>query len=205
MMLNLAGYQEIKQLAVTGEIAAFQLGEKDISDRFAIPEKLYGRESEVQILLDAFERVANGATEMILVAGFSGIGKTAVINEVHKPIIKQRGYFIKGKFEQLNPNLPVLAFVQVFRDLILQLLGESDAELAIWKEKILAALGENGQVIIEVIPELERIIGKQPPVPELSCIAAQNRFNFWKSLIEMADNALYQAKHKVTIATVVPP
>jgi predicted ATPase/signal transduction histidine kinase len=166
-----------------GEITPFDLGKMDRCDRFLIPEKLYGREAEVQTLLDAFERVANppesGHTgaEMILVAGFSGIGKTAVINEVHKPIVKQRGYFIKGKFDQFNRNIPFSAFVQAFRDLMGQLLGESDADLANWKAKILEAVGENGQVLIEVIPELGQIIGKQPTVPELSGNAAQNRFN----------------------------
>jgi predicted ATPase len=169
--------QCLQQWQATGGIISFKLGERDICDRFLIPEKLYGRENEVQTLLDAFERVAHGATEMMLVAGFSGIGKTAVVNEVHKPIVKQRGYFIKGKFDQFNRNIPFSAFVQAFRDLMGQLLGESDVELAHWKAKILEALGENGQVIIEVIPELEQIIGTQPTIPELSGSAAQNRFN----------------------------
>ncbi|BDA70107.1 Serine/Threonine protein kinase and Signal Transduction Histidine Kinase (STHK) with GAF sensor [Calothrix sp. PCC 7716] len=146
-------------------------------ERFNIPEKLYGRETEVQTLLDAFERVAQGSSEMMLVAGFSGIGKTAVVSEVHKPIVKQRGYFIKGKFDQFNRNIPFGAFVQAFRDLIWQLLSESDAQLQSWKVKILEALGENAQVIIELIPELERVIGAQPSAPELSGSAAQNRFN----------------------------
>ncbi|OZH53805.1 hypothetical protein AFK68_15205, partial [Hydrocoleum sp. CS-953] len=118
-----------------------------------------------------------GGAEIMLVAGFSGIGKTAVVNEVHKPITRQKGYFIKGKFDQFNRNIPFSAFVQAFRDLMGQLLGESDAQLQEWKEKILEAVGESGQVLIEVIPELERIIGQQPPVPELSGSAAQNRFN----------------------------
>jgi predicted ATPase len=113
----------------------------------------------------------------MLVAGFSGIGKTAVINEVHKPIVRQRGYFIKGKFDQFNRNIPFSAFVIAFRELMGQLLGESDAALAEWKSQILSALGEQGQVIIEVIPELEEIIGPQPTVSELSGTAAQNRFN----------------------------
>ena len=161
----------------TGEILPFELGERDIGDRFIIPEKLYGRETEVQTLLQAFERVAEGVSELMLVAGFSGIGKTAVVNEVHKPIVRQRGYFIKGKFDQFNRNIPFSGFVQAFRDLMGQLLSESDTQLQVWKSQILAALGENGQVIIEVIPELERIIGQQPPAPELSGTAAQNRFN----------------------------
>ena len=161
----------------TGKIEPFELGKRDVSDRFLIPEKLYGRESEVQTLLEVFNRVANGSCEIVLVAGFSGIGKTAVINEVHKPIVRQRGYFIKGKFDQLQRNIPFSAFVQAFRDLMGQLLGESDTQLETWKSKILTALGEDGQVIIEVIPELERIIGKQPPAAELSGSAVQNRFN----------------------------
>ena len=160
-----------------GNIPAFELGTRDISDCFIIPEKLYGRHKEVETLLAAFDRVAAGKTEMMLVAGFSGIGKTAVVNEVHKPIVRQRGYFIKGKFDQFQRNIPLSAFVQSFRDLMGQLLSESDAQIAQWKSKILSALGENGQVIIDVIPELERIIGKQPHVPELSGSAAQNRFN----------------------------
>ena len=166
-----------QQWQTTGKITPFELGERDICDRFLIPEKLYGREKEVQILLDAFERIAAGETEMMLVTGFSGIGKTAVVNEVHKPIVEKRGYFIKGKFDQFNRNIPFSAFVQAFRDLMGQLLSESDVQLQQWKSKILNVVGDNGQVIIEVIPELEGIVGKQPPVPELSGSAAQNRFN----------------------------
>ncbi|MGD1805195.1 trifunctional serine/threonine-protein kinase/ATP-binding protein/sensor histidine kinase [Dapis sp. BLCC M126] len=160
-----------------GKIESFELGERDLCDHFIIPEKLYGREQEVQALLDCFERVAEGKRELMLVAGYSGIGKTAVVNEVHKPIIRQRGYFIKGKFDQFNRNIPFSAFVIAFRSLMGQILSESDAELQEWKTKILEALGTNGQVMIEVIPELERVIGKQPPAPELSGSAAQNRFN----------------------------
>ncbi|MBD2598129.1 AAA family ATPase [Nostoc spongiaeforme FACHB-130] len=167
----------LSQYKETGTIAEFKLGQRDLCDRFTIPEKLYGRETEVQVLLDAFERVAVGTTELMLVAGFSGIGKTAVINEVHKPIVRQRGYFIKGKFDQFNRNIPFSAFVQAFRDLVGQLLSESDTQLQHWKTQTLAALGENAQVIIELIPELERIIGIQPPAVELSGTAAQNRFN----------------------------
>ncbi|MEG5140403.1 AAA family ATPase, partial [Microcoleus sp. A6-D4] len=167
----------LTQIQETGSIDSFDVGTRDLCDRFLIPDKLYGREAEVSTILQAFERVSEGATEMMLVAGFSGIGKTAVINEVHKPIVRQRGYFIKGKFDQFNRNIPFSAFVQVFRDLMWQLLSESDRELHIWKTQILQALGDNGQVMIEVIPELERIIGKQAPATELSGTAAQNRFN----------------------------
>ncbi|MBC1235804.1 ATP-binding sensor histidine kinase [Nostoc sp. 2RC] len=167
----------LQQLRETASLESFEIATRDVCDRFIIPDKLYGRDMEVQTLLEAFDRVSNGATEMMLVAGFSGIGKTAVVNEVHKPIVRQRGYFIKGKFDQFQRNIPFSAFVQAFRDLMEQLLTESDVQLAQWKNKILEAVGENGQVIIEVIPELSRIIGEQSPAVELSGTAAQNRFN----------------------------
>lgn len=169
--------QCLEQLKNRGRVESFPIAQRDICDRFIIPEKLYGRQAEVKSLLDAFEGVSQGSTEIMLVAGFSGIGKTAVINEVHKPIVRQRGYFIKGKFDQFGRNIPFSAFVQAFRDLIGQLLSETDAQFEQWKCKILSALGENGQVMIEVIPELESMIGKQPPALELSGSAAQNRFN----------------------------
>lgn len=165
------------QLKETGNIESFTIAQQDISDRFMIPEKLYGREAEVQQLLAAFDRVNINQTEMMLVAGFSGIGKTAVINEVHKPIVRQRGYFIKGKYDQFNRHIPLAAFVQAFRDLMGQILSESDSKLQTWKTHIWEAVGDNGQVLIDVIPELEEIIGPQPPALELSGNAAQNRFN----------------------------
>ncbi|MEG4317734.1 MULTISPECIES: serine/threonine-protein kinase PknK [unclassified Microcoleus] len=174
-----------RQLEKTGKIQDFEIGQRDLCDRFIIPEKLYGREAEVAQLLAAFDRISGSKTlpgnqskrELMLVAGFSGIGKTAIVNEVHKPIVGARGYFIKGKFDQFNRNIPLGAFVQAFRELIGQLLSESDAELANWKTQILAALGDSAQVIIDVIPELEQIIGQQPTATELSGTAAQNRFN----------------------------
>nr|WP_308189106.1 AAA family ATPase [Nostoc mirabile] len=178
----------LEQLNFTDKIKTFKIATRDVCDRFLLREKLYGRENEVQQLLAAFERVANPpesplgkgglrGVELMLVAGFSGIGKTAVVNEVHKPILKQRGYFIKGKFDQFNRNIPFSAFVQAFRNLMMQLLTESDQQLHQWKTSILEAVGENGQVIIEVIPELEIIIGQQLPAPKLSGNGVQNRFN----------------------------
>ncbi|HIK05922.1 MAG TPA: AAA family ATPase [Trichormus sp. M33_DOE_039] len=160
-----------------GKIDPFELALKDISDRFLIPEKLYGRQQEVTTLLAAFERVTRGTTEMILVAGLSGIGKTAVVNEIHKPIVRQQSYFIKGKFDQFQRDIPLSGLVQAFRDLIGQILLESDAKIQQLRTKILSVLGEQAQVIIDVIPELEKIIGKQPIVAELSGIAIQHRFN----------------------------
>ncbi|MBL1179184.1 trifunctional serine/threonine-protein kinase/ATP-binding protein/sensor histidine kinase [Pantanalinema sp. GBBB05] len=186
----------LHQWRETGQIARFTIATHDICDRFLIPETLYGRASEVQTLLDAFDRVADGKSELMLVAGFSGIGKTAVVNEVHKPITRQRGYFIKGKFDQFNRNLPLSALVQALRDLLRQLLTESDAQLRLWKTKILEALGENGQVVIDVIPDLELIIGKQPDIPELSGSAAQKRFNL---LFQKFIQVFTQKEHPLVI------
>jgi PAS domain S-box-containing protein len=174
-----------EQWEATGTIDRFELGMRDLSDRFTIPAHLYGREREIQTLLASFDRVAspaenrvcNGAAELILVAGCSGIGKTAIVNEVHKPITRQHGYFIKGKFDQFNRHLPLSAFVQALRDLTRQLLSESDSQLQIWRTQLSIALGDSAQVIVEVIPELEQIIGSQPPAIELSGTAAQHRFN----------------------------
>ncbi|WP_336604279.1 serine/threonine-protein kinase PknK [Tolypothrix bouteillei] len=164
-------------LETTGSLASFQLGKRDIPDRFIISEKLYGRQTEVETLLAAFNRVSAGATEIMLVAGCSGIGKTVVVNEVHKPIVRQKGYFIQGKFDQFGRNIPFLGLVQAFRDLMVQLLSESPEQIKQWKAKILEALGEQGRVIIDVIPEVELLIGKQPPISPLEPGAAQNRFN----------------------------
>jgi predicted ATPase/signal transduction histidine kinase/serine/threonine protein kinase/DNA-binding response OmpR family regulator len=158
--------------------ASFQLGTQDISDHFAISGKLYGREKEVETLVSTFNRVAQGNTEVIFISGLSGMGKTTLVQEIYKPIVQQGGYFICGKFDQLQNSSPLSGLVQAFRILIQQLLTESKQKLEVWKTKILEALGENSQVLIEVLPELELLIGKHPPAPQLEPNAAQNRFNF---------------------------
>ena len=113
----------------------------------------------------------------MLVAGYSGIGKSSLVNEVHKPIVRQGGYFIGGKFDPFKRDIPYASIIQAFQDLMRQLLTESTQQLQTWKQKLLAALSTNGQVIIDVIPEVELIIGKQPPVPQLGFTESQNRFN----------------------------
>jgi predicted ATPase/signal transduction histidine kinase/DNA-binding response OmpR family regulator/tRNA A-37 threonylcarbamoyl transferase component Bud32 len=165
------------QLKTTGKIADFIPGTADKAGQLLIPQKLYGRASEVQELMATFDRVASGTTEMMLVSGYSGIGKTVLVNEVHKPIVRQRGYFIAGKFDQFKRNIPYASLIQAFQSLILQLLTESEAAILSWKENLLSALGDNGQVIIDVIPEVELIIRKQPPVPQLGATESQNRFS----------------------------
>ena len=162
----------------TGEtISAFLLGRSDISDRFKIPQKLYGREQEIAALLTAFDRASAVQSELMLVAGYSGIGKSVLVQELYKPITQKRGYFISGKFDQYRRNIPYSAVVTAFQELVRQLLTETEAELTQWREKLLAALGVNARVIVDVIPEVELIIGCQNPVPDLGESEALNRFN----------------------------
>ncbi|MCB0166358.1 MAG: AAA family ATPase [Anaerolineae bacterium] len=159
---------------------AFDLGQQDISDRFQIPKKLYGREPEIETLLTTFERVAagdSGEIEMMLVSGYAGIGKSVLVQELYKPITRRHGYFVSGKFDQFQRNIPYTALIQAFRSLMRHLLSESKAEVGLWREKLLTSLGPNGSVIIEVIPEVELIIGPQPAAPTLGPAEAQNRFN----------------------------
>ncbi|OLP18868.1 hypothetical protein BST81_08090 [Leptolyngbya sp. 'hensonii'] len=169
----------------TRTIARFPLGQHDVSDRFHIPQKLYGRERELAALLTAFERVAgvspvlgkDATAELVLVTGYSGIGKSALVRSLYKPMTARRGYFISGKFDQFQRNIPYSAVVNAFAGLVMQLLAEPEAILQQWREQLLDALGPNGQVVIEVIPDMALIIGAQPPVPELGASESQNRFN----------------------------
>ncbi|HEY9675308.1 MAG TPA: AAA family ATPase [Waterburya sp.] len=170
----------LRQLETTGQIATFQFGNQDIADKFQISQKLYGREAEVETLLTAFERIAAGrakGAELLLIAGYSGMGKSALVQEIYKPITEKRGYFLTGKFDQFQRNIPYSAVVSAFAGLVRQLLSEPEHQLQQWRDKLLTALGTNGQIIINVIPEVELIIGKQPPVPDAGESEAQNRFN----------------------------
>ncbi|HEY5994564.1 MAG TPA: diguanylate cyclase [Gallionellaceae bacterium] len=160
----------------SGEIPHFPLGRFDISDKFRIPHKLYGRELELNQLLSAFDAVSRGAAKMVTISGFSGIGKSSLVHELQRPIIKRNGYFITGKFDQFNRNIPYSSLIQAFQELMRQALAESSDELNLLKEKILAALGENAQVIVNVIPELVAIIGPQPKAADLPAAESQNRF-----------------------------
>ncbi|WP_437977927.1 AAA family ATPase [Sorangium sp. So ce295] len=165
-----------RRLAATGEIASFPLGRADASGALRIPQQLYGREREVQALLEAFERAARGGAELMLIAGYSGIGKSALAHELYKPITEARGYFVAGKYDQLQRSTPYTAITSAFRDLVRQIVAEPEAQFALWRSKIKAALGANGQVLVDVIPEIERIVGDQPAVQALGPAESQNRF-----------------------------
>jgi PAS domain S-box-containing protein len=166
----------LRQWQAHGQIEPFALGRADRSDRLYIPQKLYGRERETAGLLAAFEHVSDGASELLLVAGYAGVGKSALVHELYKPMSARRAYFIAGKFDQLQRNIPYSAFIQALRLLMQQLLTENAAAIATWRDKLLAALGPNGQVIVDVIPEVELIIQPQPAPARLDAAEAQQRF-----------------------------
>lgn len=153
----------------------FELGAHDFSDELRFSTRIYGREAETAQLLQAFERISQGATEMVLVSGYSGIGKSSLVREIASPVAR-RGYFVAGKFEQFRRDVPYAAVVQAFRTLVAQILTEDAAALGEWQARFARALGENGRVIVEVIPQIELIIGAQPEIDALAPREAQNRF-----------------------------
>ncbi len=178
----------LRQIAETDRIDAIQLGLQDISDHFQIPQKLYGREAEIAALLATFDRILGEESswfdefrasdrEFMLVSGYAGIGKSALVQELYKPITAHRGYFVWGKFDQFQRNIPYSAIASALQKLVQQLLGEPDEQVKQWRSRLLRALGNNGQIMIDVIPEVELMIGKQPPVPEVGPTEAQNRFD----------------------------
>jgi serine/threonine protein kinase len=160
-----------------GRIDPFSLGACDTSDRLLIPEKLYGREREIDALIALFDRVAaNGTSELVLVSGYAGIGKSSVVNELHKALVPSRGLFASGKFDQYKRDIPYATLGQAFQSLVRSLLTESEEELGRWRVSLSEALGPNGQLIVNLVPELELVVGKQPPVLDLPPQDAQNRF-----------------------------
>src|SRR5229473_1546764 len=160
-----------------GRVDPFPLGAHDSSDRLLIPEKLYGREHEIDALLAAFDRVvAQGTPELVLVSGYSGVGKSSVVNELHKALVPPRGLFAAGKFDQYKRDIPYATLAQAFQTLINQILVKSEAEVEQWRSVLAEAVGANGQLIINLIPEVEFIIGKQPSTPDLLPQDAKNRF-----------------------------
>src|SRR6266404_1686936 len=160
-----------------GRINAFTLGAHDTPDRLLIPEKLYGREREIDSLLAAFDRVvAQGTPELVLVSGYSGVGKSSLVNELHKALVPPRGLFASGKFDQYKRDIPYATLAQAFQTLVRQILVKSEAEVGQWRHALQEALGPNGQLIVNLIPEVEFIIGKQSPVPDLPPQDAHSRF-----------------------------
>ncbi|TKC90765.1 ATP-binding sensor histidine kinase [Polyangium fumosum] len=161
-----------------GRIEPFSLGERDVADHFQVPQKLYGRDEELAVLLGAFGRVvATGAPEFLLVSGYSGVGKSSLVHELYKPVFRAQGLLVSGKFDQYKRDIPYATIAQAFRDLVGELLAQTDERIEAFRQRLRAALGANGQLIVDVIPQIELVIGRQPPVPALPLAEAQNRFH----------------------------
>ncbi|MCP3167833.1 AAA family ATPase [Myxococcus qinghaiensis] len=165
------------QWAKTGTLVPFPLAYHDVPRELSIPDRLYGREKERQALREAFVQVCEGRRELVLVTGAPGIGKSALVSHLEGPVTERRGFFIAGKFDQLQRGVPYAGLTQAFRMLVRQLLMESEPALALWRERLQAAVAPNGKVLVEVIPEVQGIIGPQPPVLELGPVESRNRFN----------------------------
>ncbi len=190
--------QCLKQLEEKKKITPFDLGKHDISDRFIIPQKLFGREKEIGELISSFEEAANRekGISVTVVAGAPGIGKSAMVNEIHKPIVAKKGYFISGKYEQFRRDKPYSAIIQAFQVLVKQILSESEERINLWRDNLLSALGDNGKVITDVIPEVELIIGTPPDLPMLGPEESKNRFNF---VFEKFMKVFPQKEHPVAL------
>jgi len=161
-----------------GEREDFPLGVHDVPTRFQLPQRRYGRDTQATALLQSFERVArHGRPELVLVHGYSGIGKSSVVHELHKPVVRQRGFFLSGKFDQFQQDIPYSTLAQALHGMTQQLLSGTDEELARWREQLHDTLEGHGQVLVDVVPQWELILGKQPPVQELPPVEAQHRFN----------------------------
>jgi PAS domain S-box-containing protein len=168
---------DLRRCLTERRINEFPLGERDTPDQLMIPEKLYGRSRELETLRAAFERIVkNGAPELVLVSGYSGIGKSAIVNELHQALVPSRGLFAAGKSDQYKRDIPYSTLAQAFRSLLRPLLGKSEAELAAWRDALLEALGPNAGLVVDLVPEVAHIIGQPEPVPELPPQDAHQRF-----------------------------
>ncbi|WP_341734383.1 ATP-binding sensor histidine kinase [Microcoleus sp. EPA2] len=184
------------QIKSHGRVSDLIPGQFDARSQLSIPQKLYGREKQVEQLLQIFDRVSKGGSEIVMVSGYSGIGKSVLVQEIMRDSTRNHGYFISGKFDQFKRNIPYTSFNQAMKSLVNQILMESQAQLAQWRKILLNALGVNAQVAIDAIPELELILGPQPPVPELGVIESQNRFN---RVMQQFIHAIATAEHPLIL------
>jgi len=165
----------------------FELGKHDVSERFQIPQKLYGRNNEIEAMVESFNRIRQGSKELLLVAGYSGVGKSALVKEIHKPVVDSRGYYVQGKYDQFKRDIPYSAFLRAMSELVKHILCEPENNIHLWRQRVMEHLGSNGQIVLELIPEMALLIGEQPPLAKLGLDETRNRFvstiqNFIRSL-----------------------
>ncbi|MBI3896933.1 MAG: EAL domain-containing protein [Gammaproteobacteria bacterium] len=162
----------------SGNIAKFKLATCDIFRRLEVPRKLYGRETERTQLLQGFARMAaSGTPALVLVEGAAGMGKSSLVDEIRQSVWQAHGHFITGKFEQYRRDIPYALLAQAFREFVQQVLSESENRIATWRQQLQEALGANGQLVLDIIPQLEVIIGPQPPVSMLPPLESQHRLH----------------------------
>ncbi len=187
----------LDQWSRTGQLSSFGLAQHDLVDRLQVSQKLYGREDEAERLLRAFDVMCQrGEASLLLVTGYSGIGKTSLVHELHKPIVARRGYFVVGKYDLLNRDIPYSALIQALRALIQQVLQEQASSTVAVADAVRDAMAGQGQSIVEVVPELEALIGPQPPVPELGPLESAHRFD---RLFSRFITAVARREHPLTI------
>lgn len=186
----------LQGLDKSGRIQAFEIGEADVSEKFEISERLYGRERDIAALLGVFARVAGGANELVLLGGPSGIGKTALVHQLRKPMTERQGFYASGKFDQFQRNIPYSAVAQALNQLIRITLALNPVELESLKDRVKVAVGDLGQVLVEIVPTLENLIGKQPPAPALDPEKSKHRLRF---LVERFMRAIASEQHPITI------
>ena len=185
-----------RQLRAQGSIDDFPLGQDDRSEHFILPAALYGREQAAEALLAAFERACAGGNELVLLSGPGGIGKSALVREIHRPMVRHRGYFISGKFDQFGRDTPYSALAQALRELMLRILGEPEGRLVGWRKSLQEALGSNARAVLDVVPDLERLLGPQPALPELPPTESANRF---QGTLRALIRAFADERHPVAI------
>jgi PAS domain S-box-containing protein len=168
----------LREWQLHGSIEPFALAAQDTSDQLLIPEQLYGREREIATLLASFDRVvAQGGPELVLISGYAGVGKSSLVNELHKVLVAPRGLFAAGKFDQYKRDIPYATLAQAFQVLVRKILAKSEAELGRWRETLLNALQPDGDLIVDLVPDLKLIIGEQEPIAELPASDARRRFH----------------------------
>ena len=176
------------------QIIDFEIGQSDVADKLAIPQKIYGRDADIKKLTDSFDRIARGSLEAMLLTGGTGMGKSRLVEEIYLPVRRRNGFFISSEFDRLKQDIPYASMMQAFRELIRQILTFEETYINEWRDLLLRELGDDCRLLVGVVPELETITGLPPVFSELSTVELKKKFHliFQKfiSLFATADHPL---------------